>query len=465
MSSMAFESYVVRVLSDYLLAQGKSIQAAGGADCFDAVLPDGIDEYSGPVYLEIKSSITSKANYFRSVENYATHIRDIDPGILLLILGNEFSDESKESMVKMAQSRAKRQVVIWDIQDFNRKTQLFQQKYQEFVDQPSKAIFEEVINAPSSEEKIEKTRASLLSALKRKYQNEELTLFLGAGVSVDSGIPKWNDLINSLLSEMILRKAEGKHDALLSAHLPEIINLAYKNKEDSPITQMRYIRGAFNSEEYQRIVHDVLYANHPKPNTELLDAIAAICTPKRNHIGVQGVVTYNFDDLLERRLKNQKVLTNTISGELDITDPERLSIFHVHGYLPQRIKEYDDKAELIFSEEDYHRVYRDAYCWSNIVQLNYLRERTCLFIGCSLTDPNLRRLLDVAARSNEKPRHYAFLRKNNLDESGIDPGALNAYKRIDMNLREKYYAAIGINVIWIDKYEDIPRMLQGLLSD
>lgn len=41
----------------------------------------------------------------------------------------------------------------------------------------------------------------------------------------------------------------------------------------------------------------------------------------------------------------------------------------------------------------------------------HILKNTCLFIGCSLSDLNLRRLLDVAARSGESPRHFAFLKR------------------------------------------------------
>ena len=82
-----------------------------------------------------------------------------------------------------------------------------------------------------------------------------------------------------------------------------------------------------------------------------------------------------------------------------------------------------------------------------------------------MTDPNLRRLLDVATRSNEKPRHYAFLRRNtSIDAVDIDKDAIMAYKNIDMELREKYYATLGLNIIWIDNYEDIPRILESFLT-
>ena len=464
-SNMAFGTFVISVLRDYLHDQGKQIRVGSSIDYYDAFLPDGIDEISGPVCLEIKNGFSNKSAYFRSIENYTRRLDENEEVALLLILGDEFTDNSKNSMIQLAQSKSKRQVFVWDITEFNKRTCKYQQKYNDYIERPTKTIVEEVINKPTSEEQFRNSKEALISELKKKYQSEEIALFLGAGVSSDAGVPQWNELVNALLSEMILRRAKGQPDALLSEHLSEIINLAYKNKEDSPITQMRYIRGAFSTSEYYNLVHDVLYKNNPRTNTELLNEIAKMCTPRRNHIGVQGVVTYNFDDLLERRLERQNVLTNIISSEDDITDSGKLSIFHVHGFLPHRASEINSRVELIFSEEDYHRVYRDAYCWSNLAQLNFLRERTCLFIGCSLTDPNLRRLLDVATRNNEKPRHYAFLRRNHhFDANNVNSDALNAYKSIDMNLREKYYSTMGLNIIWIEKYDEIPQILKSFLT-
>ena len=193
-----------------------------------------------------------------------------------------------------------------------------------------------------------------------------------------------------------------------------------------------------------------------------LNAIARICAPRRNHLGVQGIITYNFDDLLEHCLEKMNIQTNVISCEDDISTPDRLSIFHVHGYLPYQMERCDLNTELIFSEEDYHRVYRDACCWSNLAQLNCLREHTCLFIGCSLTDPNLRRLLDVAGRTNERPRHFAFLPRNSAAGDGtVNEEALEIYKDIDSSLREKYYAAMGLNIIRVDDFKEIPALFAG----
>lgn len=463
-SGMAFESYVINVLRNYLSAQGKTLTQEIDSDIFDALLPDGIDNIEGPLYLEVKTGYSNKSGYFRNIERFAFHASEATPGAILLILGTTFTDESKQSMTRMVESRAKRKAYIWDIDDFNKLTEGYSQEFREYIESPAKAMVDEAINNPLSKQEFVNAQLSLISSLKREYQKEELALFVGAGISKDAGIPQWKELTNALLAKMIASRIKDKGTEVLAQHLDVIIELAHQNQEDSPITQMRYIKGAFTPDEYNKLVHEVLYSKKPKANTDLLNAIAAICTPRRNHIGVQGVVTYNFDDLLERCLRRLKVPTNIVSCEDDISTPDKLSVFHVHGYMPNKFDESNPNAELIFSEEDYHKVYRDAYCWSNLIQLNYLREHTCLFIGCSLTDPNLRRLLDVAKRNNEKPRHFAFLRRNDVVNRGeINQRALEIYKDIDLSLREKYYAAMGLNIIWVNNFDEIPNILKSLL--
>lgn len=464
-SNMAFETYVINVLRKYLSAQGKSITVGTNDQVFDAILIDGIDDISGPLYLEIKSGLANRSGYFRSVERFAHSIQETDAGAVLLIVGIELTDGSKQGMTSLLQSRAKRKAYVWDINDFNKVTEPFNSEFTSYIVSPAKAIVDDAINNPADVQESANIKESLINALKKEYEREKIALFLGAGVSKDAGIPQWNELINALLSRMIASRIKDNNEAF-SKHLDSIINYAHHNQENSPITQMRYIKGAFSPEEYNHFVHTVLYSNSPRVDTDLLTAIAAICTPRRNHIGVQGVVTYNFDNLLERCLEGLRVKTNVISSEEDISTPDKLSIFHVHGYMPLEEDSTSTNTELIFSEEDYHRVYRDAYCWSNLAQLNYLREHTCLFIGCSLTDPNLRRLLDVAKRNNEKPRHYAFLRRSTIsDIDEVDTVALEEYKKIDLSLRNKYYETLGLNIIWIDSYDEIPTIINGMLGD
>ena len=97
-------------------------------------------------------------------------------------------------------------------------------------------------------------------------------------------------------------------------------------------------------------------------------------------VAIQSVLTYNFDDLLEREIKARGLSYRSIFEEVDLASPEELPIYHVHGFLPENREEYQNinKATLVFSEEGYHHIYREAYHWSNLIQLNSLKETSCL---------------------------------------------------------------------------------------
>lgn len=460
---LAFETYAIEVLKKYANAQGKPFITNNDNQLFDAFLPNGIDNIDVPLNVGIKYFNTDKKNiYFQSLLQLARDIDASDDGEILLILGTDFTDKSIESMLHIFDGKTAKNIYIWPLSTFNEKTKEYRDRDFENLLNPNMVLLDDAINSKKSENELENVRQSILESLKAKYKNEELTLFLGAGVSFDSGVPLWEDLINKLLAKMIASRFKGTE--MQPEELRKIIDIAYKNQENSSITQMRYIRSAFDKITYNKLVHDALYSNNPKINTSLLRAISSICAPSRNHLGVQGIVTYNFDDLIERRLRKDKISVNSIYDEDGCTDTNALSIFHVHGYLPQFFDE-DNSHELIFSEEDYHRVYRDAYCWSNLVQLNYLREKSCLFIGCSLSDPNLRRLLDVASRNNEKPRHFALLKRPQIEKTDeLSKHDIEIYRKIDMSIKEKCFSMMGINIIWIDDFKEISEILKWLKS-
>ena len=122
-----------------------------------------------------------------------------------------------------------------------------------------------------------------------------------------------------------------------------------------------------------------------------------------------------------------------------------MPVYHVHGY----IAESGEHSDLILGEQEYHDVYAESYNWGNVEQLHALCRTTCFFIGLSMADPNLRRLLDISNKGSDvEPAHYVFLR------------------RIEYNIpfTETIMRGFGVNCIWYDNHEDLPRILEELIS-
>ena len=470
-SHEAFERFVIAGLKEFALKYGKKLQLESDDLEWDAVFLRGMDEDTKPVYIDVKyvpGGNAGKTFYQQVIEQAAKRLPDYgEQTELLIIFNTHISGQLKQELTDFHvknQSQANLRIKIWDYEDVvNHIGSL--DAHAEYLLNPKRMLVEDKISIQLTKKEEEKKREALIGKLRAAYDEENVTVFLGAGVSKDAGVPLWGELTSKLLLRMISERLEDNH--FENEHLQEIWKLAYQNQEDSPLTQMRYIRTAFDDDEYYDLVREVLYENEPNPKSALLNAIVRLSTPRRNHIGVKSIVSYNFDDLLEQNLEQAGVDYKTIYREQDMPDRNRLSIYHVHGFLPKEPEEGESQdLNLVFSEEDYHRVYRDAYGWSNLVQLNAFRDTTCLFLGCSLTDPNMRRLLDVAARTEEKARHYAILKRKSLElppeDRRVKQGILKEYQRIDNNIRESYYESLGINIIWVDRYDEIPDILRGL---
>jgi hypothetical protein len=188
----------------------------------------------------------------------------------------------------------------------------------------------------------------------------------------------------------------------------------------------------------------------------LIDSIVTLSRPQRDGRPLDSIVTFNFDCLVEDNLHTASIPNKAIFSEALNHDPNEMPIYHVHGFLP-RTGEIDEDTELVFSEDAYHSQFIDPFSWSNLIQLNKLTQNTCLFVGISLTDPNMRRLLDVAWRKNPGKRlsHYIAKRLPKFSDGG---DVLDEVSRL---LEEQDANALGLNVIWMDAFDDLP----GILSE
>lgn len=262
-----------------------------------------------------------------------------------------------------------------------------------------------------------------LSYLNTKYRNGELTLFCGSGISAGSGLPTWEVLIHSLIKETSGNKNgtlgetgdEDDQDNILKL-IPTVFQTSYTVL--GQYIQDKQIKSGSEKAFYDNL-RSKLYPDTEKTSNGTLDAIVSLCKGNESKGKLNSIITLNYDDLLE-----QGLLKNGVKNFIPVTEegqwfsPGCLPIFHVHGFLP-RDGDLETCSNVVFGESTYHAMYNDPYCWQNRIQMDYLCRNTCLFIGMSMYDPNLRRLLSIARQKCEGFQGYHYIIKKRISEETI----------------------------------------------
>src|SRR5262249_30462644 len=75
--------------------------------------------------------------------------------------------------------------------------------------------------------------------------------------------------------------------------------------------------------------------------SRLMKAIVRLARSERDTRGVQAIINYNFDDLVERCLSADNVRCVTVCSGKDKVPDGTLPVYHVHGIL--RFKDYMDR--------------------------------------------------------------------------------------------------------------------------
>lgn len=382
-------------------------------DGWDMLLPHGCEalDWHGPTYIEFKTRLI--------------------PGTLSLIKRrletNKEKGKGRGSLVVIYRTSLIRNGIIQEIakEDF---------KVQSISDLPK--LNRKKKNIPSFDE-----HNYIKETARRIFKNGDAVLFLGAGVSISAGCPSWSELLENLIDQI-------KDQSNISYQCVE------KNCHYSSIIMARYIKTVFQSRhkdkreiKFRNLIHNALYAQTHE--SDLLEAVVQLIQSKN----VKSVITYNYDNLLERELLAKNIdCTSLYRGNR--ADIGSLPIYHVHGLIREDKRMLLD-SEIVLSEDGYHNLYNEAYNWSSIEQLHALSNKNCFFIGLSMSDPNLRRLLDTASKySDNDLYHYAFLPEP--DSSGI-PYELN------MKTQTQIFNNLGINIIWYQKHQDLPLLLKELL--
>jgi hypothetical protein len=337
--------------------------------------------------------------------------------------------------------------------------------------------------------------ASALKGLRAAWRERRLVLFLGAGVSIPYGLPSWRDLVLELLFEQAqqtrrlgplwphYRRAVASwmadyfsYDPLVLARVVERHLRPGNGQPSAPDEQV-----------FLRRLRSHLYTNvrRPKERT-LLRAVAELAG--RRGGGLDSVVSFNFDDLFEAELTRMKVPFSTVAGPAR-QDGNGLRVIHAHGYLPRQGPVA--RRDVVFTEPDYHRLTESVFHWSLSEIVDRLRKGTVLFIGLSMSDPSLRRLLD-ASRNSDIPPHYQLQKRHEVRDSELLAAMQEIERRARRNAEilgtgfdemkrpqeledavhqalgqadtydREVFESMGVKTIWVDGFDEMPDVVDAI---
>ncbi len=291
----------------------------------------------------------------------------------------------------------------------------------------------------------------IINEAKTLLSTTNSSFVIGAGVSRSANIPEWKNLLKKLIPE--------HREKALDADDYEAIT---KQLNHSDIRVARYIESAFYSSSKSEMVdkmREILYSDAKE--SPLVNTICDIISNNKKR--VESVITYNYDDLIETGLEKREVGCYPVFKK-NRNDIYQFPVYHVHGFIPKN-KDLN-ASEIILCEEDYHKIYAQSFHWSNIEQLHAFNRNTCFFIGLSMNDPNLRRLLEESFRdSDEEQHHFIILPRIPLYQK-INIKYDEMKNDTDFSIRESVIHKLGLKIIWYEnedeKHENIVPILKRI---
>ncbi|ATB43922.1 hypothetical protein CYFUS_009403 [Cystobacter fuscus] len=294
--------------------------------------------------------------------------------------------------------------------------------------------------------------------LQRSFQEGSLEFLVGAGASIASGLPSWNELNRRLLSSFLAQ--EHSDLEFQSGDLDVAARIFVDNFGREAVVDV--VRDKLPAERYLDMLRDALYRGVPKDVSSIHLELAAILaasmdTPRRR---LHGLYTFNFDDLLERAAERLlgKAPEVIVTGER----PAEPHVVHLHGYLPPTPGK-TPSGTVVLSEKDYHEA-RGDWASRKLDDLFTEEKKTVLMVGLSLADPRLRGLLlervKRAQRHQSVARVYALL-SNNPPSPGaelMDRLARNFVRRH----QEDFWASWRMHVLDVESHDLVPFYLRQI---
>ncbi len=239
--------------------------------------------------------------------------------------------------------------------------------------------------------------------IKEASKNNKLIIFVGAGISANSGIPNWGSLIE-----------EMAHD------------LGYKEKNISSDLFLKIPQYYFNErgeKEYYDKLTKIFLSKKFKVNAIHKEVFK---------LNPTHLITTNYDTLLEEASLENGKFFHTVKQNSDLPYGNfNNMIIKMHG-------DFEHK-NIVLKEDDYLNYSLNFSLIENYIK-SLVSTNTVLFIGYSVNDPNFNLLFQWVKNILRDHFQPAYLIESNKDYS---------------RLEHSYYKNRGINIIYSNEIENL----------
>ncbi len=205
----------------------------------------------------------------------------------------------------------------------------------------------------------------------RKAHNENyLSIFAGAGISANSGLPEWGDLIKELQKRLY-----G----------------GIKEDEDYLVLAEKFYN-QFGEYSYYQTLKSLIPDNAKKNDLHL--GIVKL--------NIKNLITTNWDNLFEQAINEEGIFFNIIKSDKDIGSSTGLAKFiKMHGSL--------DENNIVFKEQDYLEYSKHFPLIENYIKGVFSTD-TVILLGYSLSDQNVKQIISWVNSHSKSVKPIYFIK-------------------------------------------------------
>ncbi len=272
--------------------------------------------------------------------------------------------------------------------------------------------------------------ARIPDKLKQAYRDKRCAVLVGAGASAGAHLPLWHQLLELMVGEarrhLVISEEKAKEYRQLSSNPSKFLLVASGLKDDLKVYFDEFIENTF-------------VTPRPAP-TDLHQALVDLDR-------IQFVLTTNYDTLLERayRTKDPDVTVCTFrdAGEVQRRLWKReFFILKAHG----------DAAKvgsgIILTDVDYRNVLFRQRAYQSLLSAMFTMF-TIVFVGASMTDPEIMLLLNYIADSfapGSGPSHFALMVEEDI--TGVE--------------KDRWFADLNVQLLPISKARNYAEIVEFL---